>query len=370
MISPGFVEHTVHLCDELSINHEVLLIMSGIPGYGDEEMIRTFQEKFSKNRFQIRYTQSYSKKDPRNIFSIVSIKKEIISFKPDLICVQAGYQPWLLLLRSYFKNHPFVLDLHDPVTLLAGGSTKYLTFRRFLINQLIGLSDCVIVHGRKLASDLMKSYDVDKKNIAVLKRGAYEISKVYEQQPSKKIRNRILFFGRIHRHKGIDVLVKSQPLVSSRIPDAVYQIIGKESYHDYKRFIINKDKFILEPVMVPWTEIHNIFRKADIVVLPYLDATQSGVLSTALAYRKPVIITSVGGMPEMVLQGKTGIIVAPNNVKALAAAIVLLLSNKKLKQNIIDNINDALENELCWSRTIKPVEKAFHYALAKYPIYE
>ncbi len=358
MITFGFVEHTVHFCESLSANHQILLFIPRSTGRGNNEKL---VKDYLGSSVKIHFTTQYSKTDPRNLINIMHIKEGIASFRPDVVCIQTGH-PWLWLLKNHFKTYPLVLDLHDPIPHSGGGSGKYVNYLQYLTRSFVKLSDRFIVHGKILADNLCEEFDISKKLIYIMKRGGYNVSKIYDNTTIASIRNRILFFGRIAHYKGIDVLVKSQPFVTKKVPDAVYHIVGKEQYNGYKQFIIHKDKFIFETNPVPWRKVHKIFREADIVVLPYLDATQSGVLSTALAYNKPIIITRTGSMPDMIEHGKTGLIVSPNNVKALSAAIIFLLKNKKLKSDIIQNSKNRLKGDLSWTQLTKSGEGALQDA--------
>ena len=73
---------------------------------------------------------------------------------------------------------------------------------------------------------------------------------------------------------------------------------------------------------IPDKEVEKFFAACDLVVLPYVSATQSGIAQIAYGFEKPVLATNVGGLPDVVLDGKTGRLVAPGNPAALAEAVV------------------------------------------------
>jgi glycosyltransferase involved in cell wall biosynthesis len=77
---------------------------------------------------------------------------------------------------------------------------------------------------------------------------------------------------------------------------------------------------------IPNEEVETYFRAADVVVLPYTSATQSGIAQIALSFERPVIVTRVGGLPEAVREGETGFVVPPNDSQALAAALLELFA--------------------------------------------
>ena len=85
---------------------------------------------------------------------------------------------------------------------------------------------------------------------------------------------------------------------------------------------------------VPDEEVAELMQRAGLVVVPYAAATQSGVIAIAIAFGRPVIATSVGGLSEMVTHGKTGLLVPPHDVAALARAMRTLMTNPDLRRRM------------------------------------
>jgi glycosyltransferase involved in cell wall biosynthesis len=88
-------------------------------------------------------------------------------------------------------------------------------------------------------------------------------------------------------------------------------------------------------------------------VCPYVDATQSGVVMTAYAFDRPVVATRVGGLPEYVHDGQTGLLVAERDPVALAAALVSVLTNASLRDHLGEGIRVARTTEFDWSRAAR-----------------
>jgi glycosyltransferase involved in cell wall biosynthesis len=136
----------------------------------------------------------------------------------------------------------------------------------------------------------------------------------------------LLFFGYVRAYKGLDRLLRAMPRVLARV-DVDLLIVG-EFYDDrakYDRII--EDLGLAEHVKVvaehvPDESVGEYFTAADVVVLPYTSATQSGITQIAFAFGLPVISTDVGGLPEVVRDGETGYIVPPDDEDALADAVV------------------------------------------------
>jgi glycosyltransferase involved in cell wall biosynthesis len=136
----------------------------------------------------------------------------------------------------------------------------------------------------------------------------------------------ILFFGYVRAYKGLEYLLRAMPRVLARV-DADLLIVG-EFYDDrakYDRIIEERglsDRVKVVAEHVPDEDVGKYFTASDVVVLPYVSATQSGITQIAFAFGLPVISTDVGGLPEVVTNGRTGYIVPPMDEDALAAAIV------------------------------------------------
>jgi len=136
----------------------------------------------------------------------------------------------------------------------------------------------------------------------------------------------MLFFGYVREYKGLAYLLRAMPMILERV-DVDLLVVG-EFYDDragYDRII--KELGIGERVRivaehVPDESVGDYFGAADVAVLPYVSATQSGITQIAFAFGLPVISTNVGGLPEVVREGETGYIVKPEDERDLAGAVV------------------------------------------------
>lgn len=174
-----------------------------------------------------------------------------------------------------------------------------------------------------------------------------EFKKQLGYQPSDKI---ILFFGYVRKYKGLNVLIESMPQILSQIPDAKLLIVG-EFYENESIYVdlINQyhltDKIKIINQFIPNEEIGNYYMIGDVVVLPYLSATQSGILNVAYGFNKPVVVTSVGGLTENMENEKTGIIVDPGDAKSLAQGVIRYFELSKkvdfatnIKMKVTENV--------------------------------
>jgi len=142
----------------------------------------------------------------------------------------------------------------------------------------------------------------------------------------------VLFFGRIWEYKGLEYLIRAEPVITARVPGATIVIAGEgEDFGRYRRLMVHPDRFVVHNEYVVDEHRTELFRRASVVVLPYIEASQSGVIPIAYSLMKPVVATTVGGLPDMVEDGRTGYLVPPRDVEALADAIVRLLRDPALR---------------------------------------
>jgi len=136
----------------------------------------------------------------------------------------------------------------------------------------------------------------------------------------------LLFFGFVRRYKGLDTLIEAMPRILRTRPGVTLVVAGEfyEPSEPYKRRIAELglgERVRLLDRYLPDEEVRTLFAAADAAVLPYRSATQSGVVPVAYAAGCPVITTQVGGLPEFVVEGRSGHTVPPEDPRALAQAV-------------------------------------------------
>jgi glycosyltransferase involved in cell wall biosynthesis len=136
----------------------------------------------------------------------------------------------------------------------------------------------------------------------------------------------ILFFGYIRAYKGLADLIEAMPQIVERLPLTLL-VVGEfyEARDAYDRRIrkleIGKHIRIVDEY-VPNEDVEIYFKASDLCVLPYRSATQSAIVQTAYGFSKPVVVTAVGGLPDVVDDGRTGYVVPAGDTRALADAVV------------------------------------------------
>jgi len=146
----------------------------------------------------------------------------------------------------------------------------------------------------------------------------------------------ILFFGFIRDYKGLDLLLEAfaNPYFK---PNRIKLIVAGEFYADEEKYLqlIKKlnleDDVILRTDYISNSEVPNYFNAADIVAQPYKSATQSGVTQIGYHFNKPMLVTNVGGLPEIIPHMKIGYVVPPESEK-ISEALIDFFENKRIEE--------------------------------------
>lgn len=169
------------------------------------------------------------------------------------------------------------------------------------------------------------------------KQDVIEARKKLNVDPNKKT---LLFFGLIRDYKGLDILIEA----FSKLPEDYQLIIAGEVYSNLKKYkdlisnSVSKDQIFFFNQYIPDSEVTTYFSAADVCVLPYRTATQSGITATSFHFEVPMIVTDVGGLKDIVGHDKMGLVIAEPDA-------VLL------KNGILQYFEEGLKEK--FSRTIK-----------------
>ncbi len=267
---------------------------------------------------------------------LITIYKE----KPEVI--HFNEQPlWLCFFLPFLMKYPIVTTIHDV--------NPHFGTRKF--DQLIGkwifinFSNCLIVHGEKAKYELKMN-----NKCYIIPHGDYSFFLKYRKDGIDEEENSILFFGRIEEYKGLEYLIKAVSYISIDYPEIKLIIAGSGDFCKYKIMILNDNNYEVHNRFISDEEIPSFFQRAKIVVLPYLEGTQTGIIPIAYAFKKPVVVTDVGSIPEVVDNGNTGFIVPAKDYMALAEAIIKLLKDDKLRKEMGENGYRKMIVELSWDK--------------------
>lgn len=171
----------------------------------------------------------------------------------------------------------------------------------------------------------------------------------------------ILFFGFIRKYKGLDLLLEA--MADERVKNLDVNLIIAGEYYDspelYQDLITKYNlsgRIILRTDFIPNDEVKYYFGATDLVVQPYRSATQSGISQMAYHFEKPMVVTNVGGLPEIVEHGKAGYVVEVNN-KVIADAIVDFFVNNRATQ-MQAGVREG-KKRFEWSAMVNGIEQLF-----------
>ncbi|HOJ17156.1 MAG TPA: glycosyltransferase [Ignavibacteriaceae bacterium] len=154
----------------------------------------------------------------------------------------------------------------------------------------------------------------------------------------------LLFFGYVRKYKGLDILLEAMPQILKKDNRIKLLVVG-EFYDDPESYNSIISKHSLSPYVkivnqyVPNEDIEKYYKASDAVILPYRSATQSGILNLAYGFFLPVVATKVGGFMEFIDDGKTGILVEPDDPNEIARGVEKYLDLRE-KVNFKSNIEN------------------------------
>ena len=186
----------------------------------------------------------------------------------------------------------------------------------------LSAADYLITHSEKDREDLSVLFPEKKITVAPLP----ALDEFLGGHKSSRNGRTILFFGKIRKYKGLDVLLAALPSVLSKL-DCKLLVVGEfyDSFEKYEQLIRRlqiQGNVHLENRYVPNEEVPAIFEKADVLVLPYVSASQSGVARIALSNGLPLIASRTGGLCETVIDNVNGLLFPPGDSEALASQLV------------------------------------------------
>ncbi len=329
-----------------SLDHEILLMLPD-----------TIDKKYDKLRESSYNYCTYKYVDYRSIRDIYKMTKDINqkirNFNPDIVHIQSNGHPYFMLNFLTLRKYKIVNTVHDPKK--HKGDPTYINddllwwfSRRY--------TDIFITHGEIQKNDLIQIQNLNPKKVFTTYHGHLGIYRKFNNKVVKEEKNTILFMGRIWDYKGLDDFIKASYKVIERIPNCKFIIAGKgDDFEKYEALIKHPSNFELHNKYIPVEEIPILFQRSSIVVLPYKEATQSGIIPVAYAFGKPVIATRVGSIPEVVLDGKTGFLVPPETPDAISNAIITFLSDNTKQQAMKNEAKKMTQTLLSWEEIAKQI---------------
>jgi glycosyltransferase involved in cell wall biosynthesis len=271
----------------------------------------------------------------KKLFISYQIHQYLKKINPDVIIIDNSMLTYFVSTLAFRKK--MLLVVHDPF--LHSGENFFID--RYLRTIHFSLIRQKMLLNENQKNEFIAHYNYSPKDIHTSFLSVYDFLNYCKTNKSVDSGNfNILFFGRISPYKGIKFLLDAfvDILSTKKYPDITLTIAGSGNFDfeidHYRQYPEIK---ILNEYIYP-ENLADLISNSSVVVCPYIDATQSGVVMSAYAFKKPVIATNVGGLPEMVKDRSTGIIIEPKNSEAIMNAILELYNNSYLLEIMSQNI--------------------------------
>ena len=372
IVSFGYADTIVHFAKTISSIYEVDLIFvyalnkrtDSILNFEkekistgflpDEQVHEILGEKISRfigNAYRVRIFINHNLK-------VYSIKNIILAGRLAKILKEYdivhfnGMDATLMLINRFLKHKKKVFTIHD-VKIHSGERNSKFNFAEAYIKWLLKSKYQIIIQNKTDYESVLKSFPASKNKINLIPFKALNIFKYFYNENIKSEKSDILFFGRMSKYKGLKYLVAAIDIVKKIFPDIKVMIAGSGDIKSNLPEENRADSYIIHNRYISNVEMAGNIMNTKIVVCPYTDATQSGVVMTAFAFGKPVIASAVGGFLDVIEDGKTGTLIPPADSGKLAKAIIDLLLDNEKRNEMSKNIKNICENGVLSWDTIK-----------------
>jgi glycosyltransferase involved in cell wall biosynthesis len=298
--------------------------------------------------------------NPLNWFSVASfIKKQ----KPDLVIIRY----WLPFMASCLGTIARLIKL--PNTKIVAICDNIIPHEKRpgdkqLTQYFVNSCDAFVVMSKSVEDDLRK-FDTVKPS-TFIPHPVYDIfGKAVNKEVAQKKLNlnpadkHILFFGFIRKYKGLDLLIKALGIIKHQTSNIKLIVAGEfyDNKDEYLQLIKEnglENNVILHSDFIPSEEVKYYFCAADIIVQPYHTATQSGVTQIAYHFARPMLVTNVGGLAEIVTHNRVGY-VTETNAESIAAALTDFYQNNREKEFSENAAIDS--NKFSWENMVKGIKE-------------
>ncbi|RPJ62285.1 MAG: glycosyltransferase [Acidobacteria bacterium] len=334
--------------------------------WGPEEQSCTVHPIFPGHR----RGRSHARMLLMEVNALARVLRLVLKTRPDIIHYQSYRMirlDWILFLLLRLLRQKIVFTVHDTHSLEAS------RLDTFIFSRTARRSDILLVHSSNARAVLIERWKVKPERVRVIPHGGYDYYHPVKVARSEARRHLgyeneflLLAFGTIRQYKGLDYLLPAVAQACRQIP-ALRLIIAGRSFDTalgarYQQQIADlglNDIVRFENRFIETAEVEKFFGAVDLVVLPYIRIDQSGVLFLAYTFGKPVLVTSIGGLPEMVRQGESGYLVPPADSQALHDGILRAWAERHRLGEMGANARRLIQEEYTWERQAEITEDAY-----------
>lgn len=236
------------------------------------------------------------------------------------------------------RKTPVIIEYHEVVDSLEQSILPVRVYSRVIGRIIRRLATRFVVHSGADRDLVMDTYHIPQEKITVIPHALYDQYPALEKKLARKElgiteENVILFFGLLRPYKGVKYLIRAFESLPPAVVQSTRLLIVGEAWEDRESLSLAeesplRDKITLVNRYVPDSEVPVFFSAADILVLPYTRASQSGVAHIAMAYGLPIIATRVGGLVEGMSSYAGAFFINPGSVEELKSEILLRMEGK------------------------------------------
>jgi glycosyltransferase involved in cell wall biosynthesis len=278
-----------------------------------------------------------SPRSPRHALFLAELHRRIRRWRPDVIHVTSQALTWSTLVLAANRHIPLVKTVHDvlPHPGDAASARTPEPFKRLLH----ALADDLVVLSDNLRGPAAERFRRPLERVHVLHNLAlsrYAALAAVQPRPVADGRFDVLFFGRVYAYKGLDHLIHAAESLADRIPNLRVTIAGAGSDLSRCRELIRTPGlFEIRDRFISGEETAALFARTDVVALPHVEASQSGLAAIATVMAKPMVATAVGDFPESLGGAEPcALIVPPADPAGLAEAIARLHDEPDLRARL------------------------------------
>jgi len=296
----------------------------------------------------------------QQLYTMLTLLRRIKAYDPDVIYLQKAHL-WFNITLPLLRRYPLVISIHDPRD--HSGDKHSKKTPQFIKDFGYRRADQIIVHCQSMKPIAAIKIGIPPEKIHVVP--LMVAGDQNAQSHIQELPNQILFFGRIWHYKGLEYLIRAEPYITAAIPNARIVIAGQgDDFAQYRKMMRTPEHFVVYNQYISAEVQAELFRQSAVVALPYIEATQSGVIPVAYNFAKPVVATAVGGMAEQVDNGKTGFLIPPCNEQRLAECIIHLLRHPALRHQMGQNGQQKLQTEWSSDTIAQQTIQAYQRAIA------
>lgn len=342
-LATGMAPHSVALATALAQEAEVLLLID------DDELRHDSPAAERQALADAGRLVTFRQGRLSRLAACATILASVRRFRPDVLIAHEHpklHIAWMQ--RQIARVCKILLIVHDPFPHKGREAVHASRMRRW---RDVGrrAASAFLLHGPFCTAMFNRTWDADGRPVLTSPLGPNLRPPVSEGPAAEP--GRILMFGRMEAYKGLDLLLAAARILKQRGVPFHLRLAGRgPALEPLRSDYLALGCCSIRSDFLPREAAIEEFRRASVVVVPYTEATQSGIVAIAFAFARPVVATAVGGLPDFVRDETNGLLVAPDDPEALADGLQRALTEQGLSSSLAAGARHTAETEMSWDR--------------------